>query len=193
MKHVPKKAKLGKPKPIVIKIDPTEQRQGIVLPEVTYKVAVEVEQKEVFCGMVVPIPRVLLYFLNHMELMVVSSILEDSINGEGCALSAKDIGARLKISAPTIHNTFYTLRKLGLLLEQPNGKKGTGKIRKLNYEAIQHLNDLVEDEDASVIFRLRKATRIIDITHLTKESVQAAYDNVALAPDHDPAEEEEYN
>lgn len=193
MRHVPKKAKLAKPKPITIKIDPTEQRQGIVLPEVTYKVSVEVEQKEVFCGMVVPIPRVLLYFLNHMELMVVSIILEDSINGEGCTLSAKEIAKRIKVCDPTIHNTFYVLRKLGLLLEQPNGKKGTGKIRKLNYAAIQHLNDLVEGEDASVIFRLRKATRTIDVNHLTKESVRAAYDNVALAPDHDPAEEEEYN
>lgn len=193
MRRTPKKSQLSKPAPIIVKIDPSELKNGIVVPEVKYEVVATVEKKQVFHGMVLPIPKVLVYYLKHNELMIVSTIIEETNENGKCALGVREMAARLKISVPSLSNCMYSLRKAGLLLEIPNGKRGAGRIRELNYEAIQHLNDLVEGEDPGIYARIRKATKKIDITHLSKDDVKKAYDNKVLPPDHDPAEEEEYD
>lgn len=193
MRRAPQKSQLSKPAPIIIKIDPSELKNGIVLPQVKYEVLATIEETQVFHGMVLPIPRVLVYYLKHHELMVVSTIIEETNETGTCALTVKELSAKLKISIPSLSNCLYSLRKVGLLLEEPNGKRGGGKLRKLNYSTIQHLNDLVEGEDPGIYTRIRTATRKTDISHLTKEDVHKAYDNKVLAPDHDPIEEEEYD
>ena len=193
MKKIPNRAKLPPPEPVVIKLDPKLLRGGIVLPKVKYEILATVETKEVFDGMVIPMPKVLIYFLSKNELMVVSTIMEEvNENGE-CALSVQELAIKMRLSVPTLSNCLYSLRKIGLLLETPNGKRGGGRIRQLNYPAIQHLNDLVEEEDPGIYARIRKATRKINILNLTKEDVKDAYDTNVLEPGHDPAEEEEYN
>lgn len=193
MKRIPQRAKLANPEPILIKIDPKQLKTGIILPKVKYQVLAAIEEEEVFRGMVLPIPKVLIYYLTHNELMVVSTILEETNENGDCALSVKELATKIKISIPTLSACLYSLRKVGLLLEAPNGKRGAGRIRKLNYIAIQHLNDLVEDEDPGIYARIRKATRKINIMNLNKEDIKGAYDNKVLEPNHDPAEEEEYD
>ena len=193
MKKIPNRAKLPPPEPVVIKLDPKLLRGGIVLPKVKYEILATVETEEVFDGMVIPMPKVLIYFLSKNELMVVSTIMgEANENGE-CALSVQELAIKMRLSVPTLSNCLYSLRKIGLLLETPNGKRGGGRIRQLNYPAIQHLNDLVEEEDPGIYARIRKATRKINILNLTKDDVKSAYDTHVLEPGHDPAEEEEYN
>lgn len=193
MKRVPQRAVLPQPEPIVIKLDPKQLKSGIIMPKVKYEVVATVEPEEAFNGMVLPIPKVLIYFLSNNELMVVSSILEETNEKGECALSVKELAVKVKISIPTLSNCLYSLRKIGLLLETPNGKRGAGRIRKLNYPVIQHLNDLVEGEDPGVYARIRKATRKINIQNMTKDDIKCAYDTHVLEPDHDPAEEEEYD
>lgn len=193
MKRIPKKAMLEKPKPILIELDPRQLKTGIALPKITYQILASVEEEEVYRGMVLPLPRVLVYYLNHNELLIVTTIFEYTRDFGECALSVKEMAAKLKLSIPTISNCLYSLRKISLLQEMPDGRRGAGKIRKLNYEAIQHLNDLCEDEDPGIYLRIRKATKKKDILHLTKEDVREAYDNKILEPEHDPAEEEEYD
>lgn len=184
---------LPPPEPIVIKLDPKQLRGGIVLPKVKYQVLATVETEEVFNGMVIPMPKVLIYFLNKNELMVVSTIMEEANENGDCALSVKELAIKMKLSVPTVSDSLYSLRHIGLLLETPNGKRGGGRIRQLNYKAIQHLNDLVENEDPGIYARIRTATRKINILNLTKDDVKSAYDTHVLEPGHDPAEEEEYD
>lgn len=193
MKRIPQKAILTKPEPIIIKIDPKQLKTGIVLPKVKYQVLASVENEQVFNGMVLPIPKVLIYYLTHNELMIVSTILEETNEYGECASSVKELATKIKISIPTVSSCLYSLRKVGLLQEAPNGQRGAGRIRKLNYTAIQHLNDLVEGEDSGIYTRIRKATRKTSIMSLTKDDIKNAYDNHVLEPDHDPAEEEEYD
>ncbi|MDE6023725.1 MAG: hypothetical protein K2G13_09525 [Muribaculaceae bacterium] len=193
MRHIPQRAKLPPPEPITIMVNPKDLKGGIVLPKIKYQVIATVETEEVFKGMVLPIPKVLIYFLNHNELMIVSTILEECTETGECSLSVQQLATKIKISIPTLTNCLYALRKVGLLLESPNGKRGAGRIRKLNYKAIQHLNDLVEGEDSGIYARIRKAVRKINIMNLTKNDIKQAYDHQVLEPDHDPAEEEEYN
>lgn len=193
MKRIPQKTILAKPEPIVIKIDPKQLKTGIVLPKVKYQVLASVENELVFNGMVLPIPKVLIYYLTHNELMIVSTILEETNEYGECASSVKELATKIKISTPTVSSCLYSLRKVGLLQEAPNGKRGAGRIRKLNYTAIQHLNDLVEGEDSGIYTRIRKATRKTNIMSLTKDDIKNAYDNHVLEPGHDLAEEEEYD
>ena len=193
MKKIPNRAKLPPPEPVVIKLDPKLLRGGIVLPKVKYEILATVETEEVFDGIVIPMPKVLIYFLSKNELMVVSTIMEEANENGECALSVQELAIKMRLSVPTLSNCLYSLRKIGLLLETPNGKRGGGRIRQLNYPAIQHLNDLVEEEDPGIYARIRKATRKINILNLTKDDVKSAYDTHVLEPGHDPAEEEEYN
>lgn len=192
-RKIPEKAKLPKEKPLVVKIDPKKLSAGIVLPKISYEVITKVENDTVYDGMIIPIPRVMIYFLTHTELIIFSTILEDSIKEGCCTLTVRELSARLKITLPTISASLYRLRKMGLLLESPNGKRGAGRTRRLNYSTIQHLNDLVEGEDPGIYVRIRKATRKTAIENLTKEDIQEAYDNKVLPPDHDEWEEEEYD
>lgn len=193
MKRIPQKAILAKLEPIIIKIDPKQLKTGIVLPKVKYQVLASVENELVFNGMVLPIPKVLIYYLTHNELMIVSTILEETNEYGECASSVKELATKIKISTPTVSSCLYSLRKVGLLQEAPNGQRGAGRIRKLNYTAIQHLNDLVEGEDSGIYTRIRKATRKTNIMNLTKDDIKNAYDNHVLEPGHDLAEEEEYD
>lgn len=193
MKRIPQKAILAKPEPIIIKIDPKQLKTGIVLPKVKYQVLASVENELVFNGMVLPIPKVLIYYLTHNELMIVSTIFEETNEYGECASSVKELATKIKISTPTVSSCLYSLRKVGLLQEAPNGQRGAGRIRKLNYTAIQHLNDLVEGEDSGIYTRIRKATRKTNIMSLTKDDIKNAYDNHVLEPGHDLAEEEEYD
>lgn len=193
MRRIQKKAKITEPKKIVVKIDPQEMRSGIVIPKVVYEVQASVEKEQVFHGMMLPIPRVLLYYLTKKELMIVSVIMEQTYEQGECIMSVADISKRAFIAKPAVSNVLYTLRKMGLLQESPNGKRGAGRLRKINYETLQYLNDLVEGEDPGIYPRLRRNTRKKDIMSLTKEDVQNAYDHYVLPPDHDPEEEEEYD
>ncbi len=181
------------PEEIVVALNPRQLRGGIVLPKVKYQIVASIEHEEVFNGMVIPVPKVLIYFLSKNELMLVSTILEETNDNGECALSVKELAIRVKISIPTLSQSLYSLRKMGLLLETPDGKRGGGRIRKLNYPAIQHLNDLVEDEDPGIYARIRKATRKVNISNLTREDIRKGYDNYVLEPGHDPVEEEEYD
>ena len=85
MKRIPNRAKLPQPEPILIKLDPKLLRGGIVLPKIKYQILASVETEEVFDGMVIPIPKVLIYFLNKNELMVVSTIMEEANEKMGIA------------------------------------------------------------------------------------------------------------
>lgn len=193
MKKPPQRTQLEKAKPIVIKIDPMAMRNGISLPKIKYELLTTAETEEVFHGIVLPIPRVLMYFLNYHELLVMSTILEETYQNGECSLRVSEIGLKTRLCSQTVSTALHGLRKIGLLLEQPDGKSGVGKIRKLDYKAIQHLNDLLEDENPDVYSKIRKATRKTNINNLTKEDILEAYDHKVLPPDHDPAEEEEYD
>lgn len=193
MRRIPQKAKLPKQELITVNIDPKDLNNGIVIPKVKYQVLATVENEQVFTGMVLPIPKILLYFLAHNELLIISAIIEDTNEYGESSLTVKGLATKLNLSTPTVSATLYSLRKIGLLLEAPNGKRGAGRIRKINYETVQHLNDLVEGEDSGIYTRIRRATRKSDIMNLTKGDIKSAYDNKVLEPGHDPAEEEEYD
>lgn len=189
----PNKSQAIKPDPITVSINPLDKVHGIVIPEIQYTVTAEVDMKTKFIGKITPMPTVLMHILTHLELKIIAIIMEETCREGKCVLLLKDFVKYLNHTQPAISTAMGALRKRGLLIESRNGKNATKKIRALNFEAVQHLNDLVEGEDPGIYARIARATRKIDILHLTKEDIRNAYDNKVLPPDHDPAEEEEYD
>lgn len=193
MRNLPKKSQESRPDPIVIKIDPMQLRAGILFPEIKYEVIGTCDFSQAFHGMVLPMPKVLLYYLNSKELPIVATIMEETnVHGQ-CIIKTKEICTRLKMAYMNVANALNSLRMAGLLVEGPRPKANEGRLRRINYKAVQHLNDLVEGEDPGIYARIRKATRKMDIMSMTKADILGAYDNHVLPPGHDPAEEEEYD
>lgn len=192
MRKIPRKAILEAPKPIQVEIDPLSKKETILMPEITYTVVASAEMKPKFTGAITPLPTVLINFLTYNELKIMAIILEESYRTGRCALSVLEMATRIASTPPTVSSALASMRKRGLLLEVPSGIKA-GRIRQINFKTIQHLNDLVEGEDPGVYARICKATRRTAIENLTKADIHKAYDNKVLPPDHDPAEEEEYD
>lgn len=193
-KPIPKKAIIPREKPTVVKIDLLKtKRQTLVAPKIQYHVMAVAEPEVVYNGEIIPIPKILLYYMRPAELMVYAVIAEETDNNGCCLLNCKEIATRLKASMETVYRALYTMRKAGFLKETSSGLNDRRKERIINYKAIQRLNDLVEGEDVGVYIRIRQATKKKDIFNMTKEDIQNSYDNKVLPPGHDPEEEEEYD
>lgn len=177
-----------------IPVDPKEMRNGLFIPKIQYEVVARVEMQEVYKGLTLAIPKVLMYYLTHKEMLVMTIILEETVTKGECDLKVKDMAYRLNITSATASAMLSKLRKQGLILESANGRAGRGKLRRLNYKTIQYLNDLVENEDPGVFPRIRKALKNkYIITNINYSDIQRTYTPRILPPNHDPEEEEEYD
>lgn len=166
------------------------QKTDIKIPNFNYKVVAEVEEQTAFSGNVIVLPTVLLLYLRPNELRVAATILQEIMENGECLLTAQQFCIRLQLSLPTIHSTFTNLRKLHVMKET---RKGWKIKRKIDFEAVQHFNDLVAGEDRGIFPRLRNRCRLKNIAHITRKDVEMAYDKYVLPPDHDIEEEEEYD
>ena len=90
----------------------------------------------------------------------------------------------------TVYTVLNNLKKMGIVYED---RKGWDVLRAIDFEAVQHLNDLVAVEDRGVYIKLRKHVKYRNISKLTKKDIEKCYDLRILPPDHDSEEEEEYD
>lgn len=176
-----------------VTIDPLEVQNSIVIPTIEYEITPKIVGKTMFNGLVIPMPKVLLYYLANSELLVAATILEETAKMGVCKLTVQEIAIRLHSTPASISGVLGKLRRFQLLVEKNNGRRGNGSNRMLNFDTIQHLNDLADGEDPGVYVRIRRASRKVSIANMTKEDIARTYDTKILAPDHDPAEEEEYD
>lgn len=193
MKKVYRRLPKAKPDPVSIKFKAGEvKKETLVMPEISYQVIANTEMKAVFTGDITPLPTTLIFYLNHAELMIVATIMSETTTNGECNLNIREMARRIYASEVTVCNAISALRKSGLLLEKKSGVRNS-KSRIINYEALQHLNDVLEGENPGIYARIRGKLRKKNIFNITKEDVMNAYDNKILPPDHDPMEEEEYD
>lgn len=163
----------------------------IKIPKFKYKVAVDdVSMQTAFTGNVIGLPTVLIFYLHANELKVVCVILQEIMERGACILTYQQFSIRLCISLPTLYQTMRKLRTMNVIEEL---RKGWKVRRWLNFEAIQHLNDLVDTEDRGIYPRLRRKCKSKSIKKINEEDIKAVYDQYVLPPDHDIEEEEEYD
>lgn len=171
-----------------------DKTKEIKVPRVKYEVVAKIDMETAFTGEVTPIPTVLIHYLSHLELRIISVIMEDTYRYGECDQTVKELARRLCLTPPSVSHSLNSLRKRELMIESPNGLRGAGRIRKLNFKTIQHLCDLLEGEDPATYSRIGNAIRRKkSLMNVTKEDILKAYDKYVLPPEHDPAEEEEYD
>lgn len=164
------------------------------MPKINYQVTTFVETEEVFHGMTLPVPRVLLYYLKHSELLVLMVILEETCANGICKLTIADMARRLHSCYHSIGYTLHQLDKQGLIITSSRQTRLGRKIRSIDYKTVQHLNDLVEGEDPAVFSKIRSVLKQkFKIRNITREDIEKTYDTRILPPEHDPEEEEEYD
>lgn len=174
-----------------IKFNPNRvQTTDIKIPNFNYKVVAETEEKTAFTGHVTLIPTVLIFYLHANELKVAATIMQEIMENGRCLLATKQFCVRLQLSKPTLYSSMKALRRLHVIIEKRHGWKVD---RSINYEAIQHLNDLVSIEDRGIYTRLRSKCKYRNIENITEKDLDGSYDKYVLPVDHDPEEEEEYD
>lgn len=166
------------------------QNTKLAIPKLEYKVVAQPILETTFTGHVTTIPTILIFYLNPMEFKVAAVIIQETMETGVCILTTKQIAIRLKASKPSIYNSLYALRKMGIIYEERQGRK---VARALDFNAIQHLNDLLNIEDRGVYRRLRDKARLKNINNITSVDLERIYDKHVLPADHDVEEEEEYD
>lgn len=177
--------------PKFIKVKPQKFSDApICIPKLEYKVVAQPVLKTAFTGRTIVMPIVLAFYLRDTEYKVVTVVLKETMDNGTCALNAKQFSTRLAYSLPNIYDTLYNLRRMGILYEYRSGRQ---VIRAIDFDAVQHLNDLTVNEDDGICRRLRKRLKFKNINNITKDDLKRAYDRYVLPTDHDIEEEEEYD
>lgn len=166
------------------------QEMDISIPGIEYKVVAQPILNKVFTGNVTVIPTVLIFYLRNQELKIVATIIQETMECGVCSLNSKQFAVRNSMFIQTVYTVLNNLKKMGIVYED---RKGWEVLRAIDFEAVQHLNDLVAVEDRGVYIRLRKHAKFRNISKLTRKDVEKCYDLRILPPDHDIEEEEEYD
>lgn len=166
------------------------QNISLEIPQIEYKVVAQPILKTAFTGHVTAIPTVLIFYLNSLEFKVVATIIQETMENGVCILTLKQIASRLKTALPTLYDTVYHLRKMGVIYEDRQSYK---IARAIDFNAVQKLNDLLLYEDRGMYRRLRTKMRFKNINNINENDLKKAYDLHVLPIDHDIEEEEEYD
>ena len=70
---------------------------GIEVPQIDYKVVADVTMQKVFTGRITPIPTVLVHFLRPVELLFVSTIIEEIVLHGECTLTTMEFTQRVGV------------------------------------------------------------------------------------------------
>ena len=166
------------------------QNVAFAIPKLEYKVVAQPILKTAFTGHVTAIPTVLIFYLNTMEFKIVATIIQETMENGVCLLTVAQFAIRLKTSPPTIYDNLYKLRKMGVVYEDRQGRQ---VARAIDFNAVQHLNDILNIEDRGMYRRLRDKLKLKNINNIAKEDFNRVYDKHVLPADHDIEEEEEYD
>lgn len=166
------------------------QEIPLAIPKLEYKVIAQPILKTAFTGHVIAVPTILIFYLNSLEFKVVATIMQETMEVGVCVLTAKQFSVRTKACLPNIYNALHALRKMGIVYEY---RQGRYVARAIDFNAVQHLNDLLSIEDRGVYRRLRDKLKLKNINNITKHDLERIYDKYVLPVDHDIEEEEEYD
>lgn len=166
------------------------QNVAFAIPKLEYKVVAQPIIKTAFTGHVTAIPTVLIFYLNQLEFKIVATVIQETMENGVCLLTAAQFATRLKSTPPAIYNNLHALRKMGIIYED---RQGWIVARAIDFNAVQHLNDILSEEDRGVYRRLRSKLKLKNINNITKGDLFRIYDKHVLPVDHDIEEEEEYD
>lgn len=148
-----------------------------------YYVDVAIYQEQKFIGDLTSIPSVLIDYLNSSELKVFARIFRQIKTSDMCIIKRSSMALELGVSPVTITSTMNSLESMGFITQCYEGRR---KYKKINFDAIQYLNDLLKDRLPGAAHAFRKAMEdrdvrkpretalaILDLKYTLKEGAEA--------------------
>lgn len=176
---------------VVVDTSQTISQLGIQIPKIDYKVIADVTMQAAFSGMITPVPTVLIHHLKPLELLLVSVIIEETIEKGECNISQDELALRMGVSTNTVALTRSSLKKHDIITFE---RKRTSPSRyHINWEAVNNLDKLMRDQPRAIMARVRNTSKKRKISNMNQEDIDRAYNEKILPPNHDPREEEMYD
>lgn len=138
-------------------VDGVKIHRQYMIDTMTYK-----EHK--FVGELLPLPMVLVKYLNATELKVFTFILGKLTCNHCCYCRREAIGKELNTSVVTVSKILTTLESMGIITQT---RVGMRLDRKINFDTIQALNDLLADRLPGAVAAFRSAMGSNDIRRPT--------------------------
>lgn len=166
----------------------TDSDDGIRMPIIRYKTTANVGSEKVFTGNVVPIPSVLIEYLDKVELKIFSIILKHIREHGVCYVRIGTMARNLGVTPVSIANATSRLRKMGILEYTNRGKK---REKSINFNAIQKLEDYLKDKKPGAASALRKKNGLQNVENISQYVIEVI--NAKYSWHDDPEEDEEYD
>lgn len=166
----------------------TDSDDGVRMPTIRYKTMASVGSEKVFTGEVVPIPAVLIEYLDKVELKVFSIILRHTREHGVCYIRIETLAKNLDVTPVSIANATSRLRKMNIIKYNSRGRK---REKTINFEAIQKLGDYLKDKKPGATIALRKKNGLQDIEKISPYVIEVI--NAKYSWHDDPEEDEEYD
>ena len=172
----------------VIQKKPISDEDGtVVMPKIQYKAVKYVDSEKKFEGEITPIPSVLIEYLDKVELKVFAHIMRQLRENGACIVRLQTMGTQMQLSNVTIANATSRLRQMGFIYYENAGHK---RNKKIDFDAIQSLNDLLKDMKPGAIIALRKRAKNKNVQHIPPTILEYIQTNFAY--NEDDVENEEY-
>lgn len=166
----------------------TDSDDGVRMPTIRYKTMASIGSEKVFTGEVVPIPAVLIEYLDKVELKVFSIILKHIREHGVCYIRIETLAKNLDVTPVSIANATSRLRKMNIVKYNTRGRK---REKTINFEAIQKLGDYLKNKKPGAITALRKKNGLQDIEKISPYIIEVI--NAKYSWHDDPEEDEEYD
>ena len=164
-----------------------EDDGAVVMPVIQYKKVQYIDSEKKFEGEVVPIPSVLIEYLDKVELKVFAHILRQTRRRGACVARLMTMGNQMQLSNVTIANATSRLRQMGFIYYENAGHK---RNKKIDFNVIQSLNDMLKDMKPGAITALRKKAKNKHVQHIPPTVLEYVQTNFGYSDD--DIENEEY-
>lgn len=155
---------------------------------IRYKTTANIGSEKVFTGSIVPIPSVLIEYLDKTELKIFAIVLKQIRERGICYLRVESMAKNLGVTPASISNATSRLRKMGILEYASHGKK---REKIINFNAVKMLDDLMKDKKPGAVTALRKKNGLQNIGQTSQYNINYINNNYSWHDD--PDEDEEYN
>lgn len=130
--------------------------------ETSAKVNTKEYDRHQYGGELLPLPMVLVKYLNAMELKVFAFILGKRNDGGGCHCRREAMAKELKTSTVTVSKILNRLEAMGIITQT---RVGMRLDRAINFDTIQSLDELLENRLPGAVAAFRVAMENSDVRH----------------------------
>lgn len=173
---------------IIQKKEINEGENEILMP--VADIAYSIREKKVFSGDVVPIPNVIIEYLDNKELQIFSLIFRHQRKHGSCIMRQRVIAEYMRCTQASIISAVNRLESMGIITKSRLESNNRRYSKKINFENIQKLDDFIKDKKPGAAAMLREEMGDSNISNIPPNIVKRI--EALYKWSDDPAEDEEY-